>query len=101
LQEEYDLEADYVGGVAIGGSLRVADAVFIGRYITAVEDYESTDESTGEAVEAQPSAYQVEAGYNFGLGINLEYTHDTDYDEGDGGTGAEADVVIAQLYYEF
>lgn len=139
LQEELDLEADYVGGVALQGSLRAAGAVLIAEYITAVEDYESTDELTGEVLSAQPSAYQLEAGYNFnlgtlpalvtlgysgssdlggvlpetrlmavlgvelsdGIGINLEYARDTDYDEDDGGTGEEADSVIAQLYYEF
>lgn len=139
LQEEFDVEADYVGGVALQGALRAAGAVFIAEYVTAVEDYESTDELTGEAVSAQPSAYQLEAGYNFdlgkfpslvtlgysgssdlggilpetrlmavlgvelsdGIGVNLEYAHDTDYDEDDGGTGEEADSVIAQLYYEF
>lgn len=36
-----------------------------------------------------------------GVGINLEYAHDTDYDENEGGTGEEADSVICQLYYEF
>lgn len=139
LQEEYDLEADYVGGVALQASLRVAGAVFIGEYITALDDYESSDELTGESISDQPSAYQLEAGYNFdlgglasivslgyngtsdlggilpesrimavlgmefteGVGVNLEYAHDTDYDENDGGTDEESDSVICQLYYEF
>lgn len=139
LQEEYDMDADYVGGVALQGSVRFGGAVFIGEYITALDDYESSDELTGEAISAKPSAYQLEAGYNFnlgglaslasigysgssnlggilpenrmmavlgvelgdGLGVNLEYAHDTDYDAGEGGTSEEADSVICQLYYEF
>jgi hypothetical protein len=69
LQEEYDLEADYVGGVAAQLGVRVAGAVFIAEYITALDDYETTDEETGEDISAQPSAYQLEAGYNFNLGV--------------------------------
>lgn len=139
LEEEFDLEADYVDGVAMQGSLRVAGAVFIAEYITALDDAKSTDEITGEISTAEPSAYQLEAGYNFnighlpllfavgysgtsdlggilpesrlavvlgielveGLGFNLEYAHDTDYDQDEGGTGEKADSVIGQLYYEF
>lgn len=135
LQEELDPEADYVDGVAIQASVRAANAVLIGEYITAIDDYEPVDES----VTSKPAAFQIEAGYNIdlggfpslvalaysgssdlggilpksrwmavfgielseGLGVNLEYANDTDYDVKDGGTGEKADSVIAQLYYEF
>lgn len=36
-----------------------------------------------------------------GLGVKVEYSHDTDYDSADGGSGEEADAVTAQLSYEF
>ena len=36
-----------------------------------------------------------------GLGVKIEYSHDTDYDSADGGSGEEADAVTAQLSYEF
>jgi hypothetical protein len=36
-----------------------------------------------------------------GLGFKVEYRHDKDYDVADGGTGEEADAVVAQLSYEF
>lgn len=35
------------------------------------------------------------------LGVALEYAHDEDYDEVDGGTGDDADVVTIQLALEF
>ena len=36
-----------------------------------------------------------------GLGFKVEYHHDKDYDTADGGSGEEADAVVAQLSYEF
>jgi len=36
-----------------------------------------------------------------GLGFKVEYRHDQDYDVADGGTGEEADAIVAQLSYEF
>lgn len=47
LEEEYDMEADYVGGAAFQASVTFAGTVFIGEYITALEDYESSDEMSG------------------------------------------------------
>lgn len=79
LQEEWDPEADYVGGIALQAGVRVAGFVFIGEYITAVDDYESDD----GIVNAQPSAYQLEAGYNFNIGslaslVSLGYSGTAD-----------------------
>lgn len=36
-----------------------------------------------------------------GLGFKVEYRHDQDYEVADGGSGEEADAVVAQLSYEF
>lgn len=36
-----------------------------------------------------------------GLGLKIEYSHDTDYDAAEGGTGEESDAVVVQLAYEF
>ena len=36
-----------------------------------------------------------------GLGLKVEYTHDTDYDVAEGGSGEEADAVTLQFAYHF
>lgn len=63
LEENYDTEADYIGGVSSQIGIRFAGAVFIAEYISALEEYESLDGS----VVAKPYAYQLEAGYNLQL----------------------------------
>lgn len=133
LQDNLDLESDYVGGVSAQLSLQYSGFILIGEYITATEDYEPDE---GDA--QKPSAFHIEAGYTMELGLpvfaaisysgtdnlggvlpetrlapvigvelvegltaKLEYCHDTDYEEADGGTGEESDTVTLLLSYEF
>jgi len=35
------------------------------------------------------------------VGVSLEYAHDEDYDENDGGTDDDADIITMQLAVEF
>jgi hypothetical protein len=62
--------------------------------------YSGTEDLAGFFPEARLAAI---AGVELteGLGLKLEYSHDTDYDIADGGTGEEADAVTVQLAYEF
>ncbi len=62
--------------------------------------YSGTDDLVGIFPETRLAAI---AGVELadGLGLKLEYSHDTDYDVADGGTGEEADAVTVQLAYEF
>lgn len=62
--------------------------------------YSGTDDLAGIFPETRLAAI---AGVELteGLGLKLEYSHDTDYDVADGGTGEEADSVTVQLAYEF
>jgi len=62
--------------------------------------YSGTDDLAGILPESRLAAV---AGVEFveGLGLKVEYAHDTDYDVDEGGSGEEADVVTLQLAYEF
>jgi len=66
LSESFDLEADYVGGIALQADVEFAGVMLIGEYISAVEDYASF-----EGENRQPSAFHVEVGYGFDLGLPL------------------------------
>ena len=113
--------------------------VVIAEYIAALDDFQAT-ELAFDGRGAEPSAFNVEAGYQFMLAgkdatvaigyqgtdeafaldlpetrvvatlsvevmkntsVSLEWAHDEDYDESDGGTGESANTATAQLAVEF
>ncbi|PIE72443.1 MAG: hypothetical protein CSA20_07830 [Deltaproteobacteria bacterium] len=71
LQEVFDPEADYVGGVALQTSVQIVGVGLIGEYITAIDDYEAVDMLSGENVKRKPSAYHVEVSYSLDMAMPL------------------------------
>lgn len=64
------LTADNTGGIAFNAGIRVANFVFLGEYITAVEDFTTRTflMGTRSILDIQPSAYHLEVGYSFTIG---------------------------------
>jgi hypothetical protein len=130
---------DYVPGYALHAILNIGPVGLIGEYVGAADDFEAAELSFGTGG-AQPTAWNLEAGFTFELGgkestvalgyqrtdealalelpearvigsfgievydhttLSIEWAHDEDYDESDGGTGKDADVGTAQLAVEF
>jgi len=131
LAEENLLEADYVGGLGVYAIASVGPISLIGEYITALDDfdgdnsqpmafnfetgytfvlagrestfavaYQGTDDLAGMLPESRiltTLSVEIFPATTFAI----EYAHDEDYDENEGGTGASADTVTGQLAYEF
>ncbi len=72
LSEEIDEVEDYVGG--FDAYLHVGYARFFVdvEYMTATEDFEPTELTTGDGDGAEPAVWNVEVGYNWDWGRNLE-----------------------------
>lgn len=62
--------------------------------------YQGTEECGGILPESRLAA-SIGVGLGEYVGVALEYAHDEDYSETDGGTGDEADIVTMQLVLEF
>ena len=60
LEEKDMLDADYVGGIGAYAIAHIGPVSFIGEYITALDDFDDTDDS-------QPMAFNAEAGYIFDI----------------------------------
>lgn len=60
LQEEDMLEADYVDGFGAYAIAAIGSVSLIGEYITALDDFGDEDNN-------QPMAFNIEAGYTFGI----------------------------------
>ena len=72
----------------------------IGKETTFAIGYQGTDECAGFLPEKR---YMASIGMALGeyVGVSLEYAHDEDYDENDGGTDDDADIITMQLAVEF
>ena len=72
----------------------------IGKETTFVIAYQGTDECGGFLPKKR---YMASIGMALGeyVGVSLEYAHDEDYDENDGGTDDDADIITMQLAVEF
>ena len=130
---------DHVAGWSIDGLFSSGPFVVIGEYTAALDDFR-VNELPFDGKGAEPSAFNLEAGYSFMVGgkdatvaiayqgtdeawvldlpekrvlaavsvevmknttVSLEWAHDEDYDESDGGSGESANTATAQLAVEF
>ena len=131
LAEEDLLGSDYVDGLGVYAIAAIGPVSLIGEYITALDDFDGDDSQpmafnfeTGYsfALAGRESTFGVAyQGTDDLAGIlpesrilttlsvtifpattfSIEYAHDEDYDEDEGGTGESADTVTGQLAYEF
>ena len=72
----------------------------MGKGSTVGVAYQGTDKCGGIFPETRLLA-SIGVGLGENVGVALEYAHDEDYGEADGGTGDEADIVTLQLALEF
>ena len=132
-------DTDRVAAWTAGVTAELGPFVLIGEYLAAAESFEAAAVGWNGSG-ARPSAWNLEAGYNFSLlnkaatvavgyqgsgeaialelprrrllaalsvgifdntALSLEWSHDTDYDSADGGTGEDANALVAQLAVEF
>ncbi len=63
--------------------------------------YQGSDEALALELPEERYLGTIGVGLIDGLSLALEYAHDEDYDEKDGGTGDNADTVTLQLALEF
>jgi len=72
LSEEIDEVEDYVGGFDAYLHVGYADFFVDVEYMTATDDFEPTELATGDGDGAEPAVWNVEVGYNWNWGRNLE-----------------------------
>jgi len=131
LEEENLLDADYVDGLGVYAIATIGPVSLIGEYITALDDFDGSDsQPMAFNFEAGYSFVLAGKESTFGVAyqgtddladflpesrilttmsvtvfpattLSIEYAHDEDYDENEGGTGESADRVTGQLAYEF
>lgn len=123
------LEAGYVSGIAVHTTFGVGGLTIIGEYITALDDVDGSEPSAWQ-VEGCYTIHIADHGVLLGLaysesedlggilpesrfaalvevklleevGLTLEYVHDEDYDDNNGGTDSSADSFTTQLAYKF
>lgn len=63
--------------------------------------YQGTDEAVALELPKERWMLGLSVGIFDNTALSLEYAYDTDYDEDDGGTGDNANAVVAQLAVEF
>jgi len=63
--------------------------------------YQGTDEAVAQELPKERWMLGLSVGIFDNTALSLEYAYDTDYDEDDGGTGDNANAVVAQLAVEF
>ena len=63
---------DYVGGFDAYLHLAYSNLFFAGEYMTAINDFQPTELATGTGAGARPSVWNLEAGFNWDWGRNLE-----------------------------
>jgi regulator of replication initiation timing len=131
LKEKDLLESDYVDGLGVYAIAAIGPVSLIGEYITALDDfagddsrpmafnfetgysfvlagrestfavaYQGTDDLAGMLPESRiltTLSVTIFPATTF----SIEYAHDEDYDEAEGGTDESADTVTGQLAYEF
>ena len=131
LEEENLLDADYVDGLGVYAIATIGPVSLIGEYITALDDFDGSDSQpmafnfeTGYSfvLAGKESSFGVAYQGTDDLAgmlpesrilttlsmtifpattFSIEYAHDEDYDENEGGTGESTDTVTGQLAYEF
>lgn len=72
LSEEIDEVEDYVGGFDAYLHVGYADFFVDVEYMTATDDFDPTELATGDGDGAEPAVWNVEVGYNWDWGRNLE-----------------------------
>jgi hypothetical protein len=63
---------DYVDGFAAYLHLGFKDFFLAGEYMTALDEFDTTEIPTGIGAGAEPSVWNIETGYNWNWGKNLE-----------------------------
>ncbi len=63
---------DYVDGFAAYLHLVFNDVFFAAEYMTALDEFSATEIATGSGAGAEPSVWNLETGYNWNWGKNLE-----------------------------
>jgi hypothetical protein len=89
------LESPSAYNIELGYTFEMA-----GKETTLGIAYQGTEECGGILPESRLVA-SIGVGLGEYVGVALEYAHDEDYSETDGGTGDEADIITMQLALEF
>ncbi len=100
--ESTEVEFDGDGAEPSSWMTEVAyDFSFAGREATFALGYQGTDEAL--ALELPEERFLVGLSFELfeGTALAFEWAHDDDYDEKDGGSGEDANIITAQLATEF